>query len=204
MRAALLSLLLLVSGSAWADGTSTSSGGGTNVTQLPVYIDISVMAGEVATTGGPTGSQANNLYEGGIGVSLALNFSGFLIGGLLEYQNLSQASTADASTGNYSGSRFFPAPMIGVLYDPVLLKIDYQMSGDWVMSNLTTNGANMQFNDPTGFRLTASYDLFSPLFVGLQYETVSFATLNRSDTGNTALAQKLTATDINLVMTYAF
>jgi hypothetical protein len=123
-----------------------------------------------------------HLWE--VGGTVGLNLIPFFYFGFSsEFQRIDQASPTNNTFGDRKGKRVAGfAPTIGFIIEdfvPIHLQYQYQMMGDYHLSNPNFTGRKVSYSDVSGHRLTAEmgFPIIPFMFAGFFYETLKFEKL---------------------------
>lgn len=200
MRSLVIFLLIFftnVSHAIKLPGTAPSTSSDSELNELSLGIERSLYS-EIFLFTGYTEFAHPNLNDtaygsqSGIGVTLGAKTNIGLFGAITaDLRYMGQASSVDTNHLNFSSTRFMPfAPTIGYKADSYIIKLDYQFTGNLELSKSLSDGSNLKFSKPTGFRLTFIFDKwFKTLPVGLYFETVKFTEEQDSSKGVSPLSK---------------
>jgi hypothetical protein len=181
----LIPLLLLASLPAFAQDFGGGSG---DTLTVPMHLEL---WGTGGYTSGRGQSSSPTLIQVGGGTTVAARYSIFLVGAVLDYRNEGQYSAIDPNVGNMTGTRLMLSPTVGVRLADWVGRVEYEFTGDYVLSNSTTAGGNIRYTAPIGVRATLLRRMASHLFAGVSYEFVSFSTISDSSQGVATLGSPL-------------
>jgi len=177
---------------------------------MPLYFDLGFGIGYTSVS--LLGSSENVvLLSRGIGGTLAYEIGdgGFLSVGLsTDYRSFIQHSDLNQNIGNLRGQRWnFAAPTVVIDFHVFLIKLEYQTSGDYALTNTAVDGAEVSYSKLNGFRTTAIVPtkywlgnkfLDRELHLGLQFEYLSFQNKKDSIHGETILERNLNMWQVGL------
>ncbi len=152
-------------------------------------------------------SPAPTLIDNSIGFELGyLVYGPVGIGASSEYHWLLQYSSVDSSVGNMKGQRQeWLNPALIFSWNDYLVQAGFILMGDYALANSTKNGAKITYTKPRGWRLEGAYAFFKPMYFGLKFESVAYATKKSSDGSEIDLASnKLQIFESGIFMAYLF
>lgn len=156
-----------------------------------LYMDIFLFSGYTEFSH-PNMSEAVAGAYTGVGGTIGVKLFGGFFGGItVDYRYMGQTTTVDNNHLNLSSTRFNPfAPTLGIKYDRYLVKLDYQFAGSLDIKKSLSDGSELEFNHPEGFRLIFVFDKwfgFAP--VGIYYENIRFKEQSLSQSGVSQLSR---------------
>ena len=146
-----------------------------------------------------------------LGGWLPINIPGLktFAGLLFDYRYFGQMSEVDPALGNFRGKYFQPlSPTVGAVFRDWLVRVDFEFLGNYQLLNKTTEGAEIAYTRPLGFRAAGFYTfkriLKKDIRVGLQYEELSFGRREITGFPNLQLDPKLSLSQLGIVLAYGF
>jgi hypothetical protein len=102
----------------------------------------------------PQDAAPPTLLQGGVGLTLGLRLGQvFMFGVTSDYRWISQLSAPDTVVGNSRGARWnMASPTLGFAMRKALLKLDFQLLGDYKLSNASSEGYAVSYRRPLGGR----------------------------------------------------
>ncbi len=123
----------------------------------------------------PNGFDSPTLIQAGIGASLGFGFRRIMLGVVSDFRWISQVSAVTNGSGNRRGERFnLLSPSLFIFFNKAYLSIEFQKLGEYKLSNLTAEGAQVIYQDPIGARVTFAYTIGGRLYLGAYVESVLF------------------------------
>ena len=146
------------------------------------------------------------LTQGDIGLTLAYRLSrGIAFGITSDFRQVGQWSDVDPQTGNFRGTRFNTAsPTLLFTFSRVIFKFEYELMGDYILTNSTVQGGTISYRSPTGERISLIYMIKEHVGLGLEYEAISYSSFNDSIQGNTTLNPKFKMNSMGLSLSLIF
>ncbi len=155
-----------------------------------LYLDLNGSGGFTIPTV-VTGADTPTLAQFGGGTTAGAMVGPFLFGVSSNYTYVAHYSEVVAATGNFKGSRWdIAAPTLGIRIGRWMLKAEGEVLGFYKLTQLTADGARVQYKKPLGLRAVALWDWGRVVSLGGHFEYVQFATQNTSTTGDTTLSPK--------------
>ena len=169
------------------------------------YTDASGFLGST-NAGGLQLNSAPTLIQMGIGISAGYFVSGSVFLGVCsDFRYVGQYSDVDPQVGNFRATRWNPiSPMVGARIGKVIFKGDVQFLGSYILLNQDSGGAAISYTSPFGVRVVGLYPVYAHLMAGLLFESVSFGTIDSSQTGSQSLSNKLKVGQLGITIAYAF
>ena len=139
-----------------------------------LFIEPYLFSG-MGTAKHPNESESPKMMTHSIGASVGFSILGPVQFGVsADYRFYNQLDEVKSPYGNRTGSRLAISPTLAVKLGPVLLKYNYQMYGDYELSNNTDSGNSITYTDVKGHTFFLSIP-FSPLLrIGAFYELEKF------------------------------
>ena len=145
-----------------------------------------------------------NVYTAGVSFGVRI-YHFFLLGGRGAYSQIDQTSKLTAQSGNRSGTRMVPlAPLLGVDLRFARLLADFQMSGDYELSNADTSGNQITYKKPSGLGLELLFNLSRRMGAGFRYERVDFSQEQTGSASAVQLPNELRLQSYGLVVDFHF
>lgn len=170
--------------------------------QMPFYIDIFLNSGYGTVQGAGLSANQNVTTTGG---GFTFGFGNTLFAGFLfDYRMIGQYSDVNTTDGNFSGNRQFIAPVVGFRGDGFIVKFDYQLEGDYRLTNKTASNTSIIYGATSGYRFGFLVQTTGSLYLGLSYETVTHKLKNESEQAVVSLATPLQVSQFALGAAYVF
>lgn len=172
---------------------------------VPFHVDINASAGYSGLSGESV-SESPTLLQWSGGITAAPIFYDTVFVGLTsDFRYIGQYSDVVEQDGNFRGTRWnIASPTLGIKYSGFLLKFDYQVLGDYDLSENTFEGATFSFTEPKGFRGQVLYNVWEQLHLGVQYETLKFERFRDSERGEGEVSPALSLWQAGAVMAWVF
>ncbi len=172
-----------------------------DVKEFDAWLDVGAMTG-YSSTSVPDRASSPTLLQIGASFSLGVHFYDFLMfGGTSDYRLTNQYSEPTRPIGNRKGVRFNPiSPFVGASLERLILKLNFQIFGDYFLSMPTNLGGDVVYEKPFGTRGTALYRITPQLAGGAYIEYVTFSKIKIIDTHE--LSKKLSTVQFGVALTY--
>jgi len=123
----------------------------------------------------PSGFDGPSLIQAGIGASAGFGFRRIMIGVASDFRWISQVSAVTNGAGNRRGERFnLLSPALFIFFNKAYLSFEFQKFGEYKLTNLTPEGAQVVYQDPIGAKVTFGYTIGGRLYLGVYAEAVLF------------------------------